>query len=170
MYSLQGQSPARHWPTKRHCAQGYFMFCCVCRCIKRGSYSTVHHIWIYADSKVIQWCFLYSLLLCFFHISLLSVSLIPLLGEGEGPWWHQTNESSVPLRWEDPDHRIQPYEWETDGPVGYSKSDLPHVYVLEQPIILRIALILLNLQCTVYVQCQCSIALREAMYHLFRNT
>lgn len=49
-------------------------------------------------------------------------------GEGESPRWQQANASCVPLRWKDPDYRLQSHERETTGIVGYGRSsaEQPH--------------------------------------------
>lgn len=87
------------------------------------AYKTQHYI-KHEHIPTVQCCSAGSFLitmLCWFHMSHHSVNA--LVGEREGPRWHQANESCVPLRWEDPYHRLQPYEWETAGIVGYGKSD-----------------------------------------------
>lgn len=41
-----------------------------------------------------------------------------VLGEGQGSWRFQANQSRVRVWWQDPDHRFQPHEWEAGGAVG----------------------------------------------------
>lgn len=48
--------------------------------------------------------------------------LLCVSGEREGPRWHQAHEGRVPLRREDPDHRIQPHEREAASLVGYGTA------------------------------------------------
>lgn len=54
---------------------------------------------------------MYTVSSCCRWSSVSNKSLIVLvLGEREGPRWRQANESCLPLRWEDPDHRLQSHE------------------------------------------------------------